>query len=363
MCLLGGIGIEFIQVVLLTQFVIVTPTFVPVSSSTAFTTPITSTTSIANNNHHNHIQTRSSSKAIRKPNIHQYHAVKKKKYNQNLGTFERLDLKPKTKGGEQQQYDGEYDGRIAKLYDFSMSDSIKYQLMWDIQKDILEGHVQRLKVEFEKKKPASQFWSIKEILDTTIDNDEKQLMIDISDRTRGCDSIIMLQHEPVYTLGTASDENFIKSIDDDIDVVRIERGGEVTYHGPGQLTVYPIIDLRGYKQDIHWYMRALEEAILLSLQKVGISGAMREDDVTGVWVDGKKIAALGVKIRRWVSMHGIAINVDQRSLENFNGIVPCGLEGRKVCCVNDFLESPISVDEFAKHLKDALEDIFEIKIL
>ena len=103
--------------------------------------------------------------------------------------------------------------------------------------------------------------------------------------------------------------------------------------------------------------------IIFCVFNTSLKKAMREDDVTGVWVDGKKIAALGVKIRRWVSMHGIAINVDQRSLENFNGIVPCGLEGRKVCCVNDFLESPISVDEFAKHLKDALEDIFEIKIL
>ena len=90
---------------------------------------------------------------------------------------------------------------------------------------------------------------------------------------------------------------------------------------------------------------------------------MREDDVTGVWVDGRKIAALGVKVRRWVTMHGLAVNVDQRSLENFSGIVPCGLEGRDVCCINDFLEKPISVGEFADHLKIALEDIFEIKLL
>lgn len=90
---------------------------------------------------------------------------------------------------------------------------------------------------------------------------------------------------------------------------------------------------------------------------------MREDDVTGVWVDGKKIAAIGIKVKRWVTMHGIAVNVDTRSLQNFNGIVPCGLEGRQVCCINDFLERPISVDEFAYHLKLAFEDIFEIKVL
>jgi hypothetical protein len=91
----------------------------------------------------------------------------------------------------------------------------------------------------------------------------------------GCDSIIMLQHDPVYTLGTASDPSLILGYDendDKIPIVRIERGGEVTYHGPGQLTVYPILDLRGYKQDIHWYMRALEEVILRALIKAGVKG-------------------------------------------------------------------------------------------
>ncbi len=94
----------------------------------------------------------------------------------------------------------------------------------------------------------------------------------------GCDSIIMLQHDPVYTLGTASDPLFILDNDEKdnnnnkIPMVHIKQGGEVTYHGPGQLTVYPILDLRGYKQDIHWYMRALEEVILLALKKAGVKG-------------------------------------------------------------------------------------------
>ena len=278
-----GTGIALAQVTLLTQFVAVIPCFTLVPSSTAFTTII--------NNYH-HIQTKNSV-TIRKPDIHQHYTVKKRKYNQNLGKFERLDLKSisnweEKKEGEQ-HYDGQCGDRIVKLYDFSLLDSIKFQLMWDIQKDIVEGHVQRLKVEFEKKQPASQFWSMREILNSSSgdevgkeDGMKQQLIIDISDRAKGCDSIIMLQHEPVYTLGTASDENFIKSIGDDIDVVRIERGGEVTYHGPGQLTVYPIIDLRGYKQDIHWYMRALEEAIILSLQNVGISGVRKDVSLSNI---------------------------------------------------------------------------------
>jgi lipoyl(octanoyl) transferase len=80
-------------------------------------------------------------------------------------------------------------------------------------------------------------------------------------------------------------------------------------------------------------------------------------------VNGRKIAALGVKVKRWVTMHGVAVNVDHRSLENFNGIVPCGLEGREVCCINDFLASPISMEEYVEHLKLSFEDIFQIKLL
>jgi lipoyl(octanoyl) transferase len=175
----------------------------------------------------------------------------------------------------------------------------------------------------------------------------------------------MLQHKPVYTLGTGSDADFIKDsgLSSSIDIVRIERGGEVTYHGPGQLVAYPILDLKGYKQDIHWYMRALEEAILLALDSVGVEGAVREDDVTGIWIGGKKVAALGVKVRRWITMHGLAVNVDQKSLGNFDGIVPCGLVGKDVTCINDHLEHPITVQEFAVHMRKALEQIFEMKLV
>mmetsp|Transcript_22216 Transcript_22216/g.33251 ORF Transcript_22216/g.33251 Transcript_22216/m.33251 type:complete len:395 (+) Transcript_22216:115-1299(+) len=318
------------------------------------------------------------------------------KHNQQLGKFERLGIISTTDSNKKELFDDHetidfggditdktdtesieateeslskrYRNRFVKLYDFSSCDPIEFQSMWDIQKDIVEGHVQRLKVEFQKKQPESQFLPLDECLIQAQLQQELGYQgylqsIKSGDESRGCDAIIILQHQPVYTLGTASDTAFIKSVGDDIDVVRIERGGEVTYHGPGQLTVYPILDLRGYKQDIHWYMRALEEAILISLQRVGVLGATRENDVTGVWVGGKKIAALGVKVRRWVTMHGLAVNVDGRSLENFGGIVPCGLEGRDVCCINDFLDNPITVHEFAEHLKFALEDVFEIKIL
>mmetsp|Transcript_40234 Transcript_40234/g.121219 ORF Transcript_40234/g.121219 Transcript_40234/m.121219 type:complete len:96 (+) Transcript_40234:1193-1480(+) len=91
--------------------------------------------------------------------------------------------------------------------------------------------------------------------------------------------------------------------------------------------------------------------------------AAREDDVTGVWVSDRKVAALGIKVRRWVTMHGLAVNVDRRSLANFDGIVPCGLVGRHVCCINDHLKEPITVEDFAEHMKRALERVFEIRLV
>lgn len=265
--------------------------------------------------------------------------------------------------------------RWVQLYDYSAETPIHFQEMWDVQKLLLGGQLDRLTAELKMQKRGetpplmTQFLSDENGSTShgiSSPSDVASAAAANGKTAGGHDSIIMLQHKPVYTLGTGSDPDFIKSASEgglaDVDVVRIERGGEVTYHGPGQLVVYPILDLRGYRQDIHWYMRALEEAILVALESAGVKGAMREDDVTGVWVSNRKIAALGVKVRRWVTMHGLAVNVDHRSIANFKGIVPCGLVGRDVTCVNDHLEEPITVDEFALHMKSALEHVFEVRL-
>lgn len=257
---------------------------------------------------------------------------------QQLGSFEVLALD-----------DTIISQRNAALIDYSSAPYIPFDTAWDWQKKILNGHVQRLKNSEDDDSSSSQFLSLPD---------------DDSANTKGIDSVIMLQHEPVFTLGTGSDEKFIVGEESSASVptVRMDRGGEVTYHGPGQLTVYPILDLRGYQQDIHWYMRALEEAILLALSKVGLDRAERQDDVTGVWVDNCKVAACGVKVKRWITMHGLAVNVEESSLENFKGIVPCGLEGRRVGCINQFIDEPITVSEFAQVMKGALEDVFEFRL-
>ena len=118
------------------------------------------------------------------------------------------------------------------------------------------------------------------------------------------DTLIFVEHEPVYTLGKNANKNHVlQNIDPDIKIYQIERGGDVTYHGPGQLVVYPIIDLSNYKKSISWYMRAIEQVSIDTLSEYDIK-AVRNLDLTGVWVEDEKIAAQGVKISRWVTMHG-----------------------------------------------------------
>ena len=250
---------------------------------------------------------------------------------QQLGSFEELTS----------LQDRQKERKVA-LYDWSSQDTVPFVAAWDLQKKLLNAHLERLS----------------SLANNTESEDESNQFL--ADTPQGVDSVIFLQHDPVYTLGTASDPGFIRS--KHVDIVRMDRGGEVTYHGPGQLVVYPILDLRGYNQDIHWYMRALEEAVLRALEQVGLP-ALREEDVTGVWIDDQKVAAVGIKARRWITMHGLAVNVEQTSLENFQGIVPCGLEGRKVGCINDFLKQPLTVQEFAEHMKEALEHVFKVQLV
>ena len=138
------------------------------------------------------------------------------------------------------------------------------------------------------------------------------------------DLLLLLEHEPVVTLGRiAESANLLRP--EGIDVVEVERGGDVTYHGPGQLVGYPILDLAGYRQDLHWYLRTLEDALIIALARLDIA-AGREPGRTGVWTSGRKIASIGVHVKRWVTWHGFALNVTT-DLAAFDRIVPCGIPG------------------------------------
>lgn len=146
------------------------------------------------------------------------------------------------------------------------------------------------------------------------------------------DLLLLLEHPPVVTLGRGSHpEHVLRS--EGIDVVEVERGGDVTYHGPGQLVGYPIVDLRGsgFKQDLHWYLRTLEQALIEGLALLGIP-AERNPGYTGVWTRGRKIASIGVHVKQWVTWHGFALNVTT-DLGAFDRIVPCGIPGVEMTSV------------------------------
>jgi len=158
------------------------------------------------------------------------------------------------------------------------------------------------------------------------------------------DVALLVQHAPVYTLGTGSDVDNLKfdpsSPPSGFDVRRCERGGEATYHGPGQLVLYPVVNLDagGRERDLHAHMRALEEVALRTMIELGCDAEKcgRVDGLTGAWCDGHKLAAVGVRARRWISYHGVALNVCP-DLSHFANIVPCGIDDRPVGSVRQIL--------------------------
>jgi len=180
----------------------------------------------------------------------------------------------------------------------------------------------------------------------------------------GEDTLIFVEHDPVLTLGASFHESNLllpvaKYEEQGIEVVRTDRGGDVTYHGPGQLVVYPIFDLKRHGQDLHKWMRDLEETVILGLREFGIEGR-RFPPHTGVWVgvmeNPLKIAAIGVKVRKWVSLHGIALNCDN-DLGAFDLIVPCGIVGHGVTSLSS-VACPVSVEDAKEPIEGAFSAVF-----
>lgn len=175
------------------------------------------------------------------------------------------------------------------------------------------------------------------------------------------DSLILLQHPPVYTLGQGANVRFLRfdPAQASYEIHRIERGGEVTYHCPGQLVGYPILDLHGYRLDLHWYLRALEEVIIRTLACYGLEGK-RIAGLTGVWLGGCKVAAVGIKVSRWITMHGFALNVCP-DLSGFEKIVPCGIEGKSVGSLVQFLPA-VRFLNVQKTLLEQFEQVFQLTL-
>ena len=148
------------------------------------------------------------------------------------------------------------------------------------------------------------------------------------------DTVLLLEHEPVYTIGRTPDKSSLRGSAPSLPhpVVEISRGGQATYHGPGQLVGYPVLDLQQHGRDLHRYLRALEEALITLCASLDVP-AGRRDGMTGVWVGTRKLASIGVGVRHWISLHGFAINITPESLAGFNAIVPCGLTGVQMTCL------------------------------
>ena len=194
----------------------------------------------------------------------------------------------------------------------------------------------------------------------------------IDDQVHTYNHLIFCTHPHVYTLGRSGDENNLllkpeELLDNQAKFYKINRGGDITYHGPGQIVGYPIFDLDHFFTDIHKFLRFLEEGVIRTLAEYGIN-AGRIEGLTGVWLDveksekARKICALGVKSSRWVTMHGFAFNVNT-DLSYFNHIVPCGIEDKAVTSLQEeLLGRELDMEEVENKLKKHLETIFEMNL-
>lgn len=186
----------------------------------------------------------------------------------------------------------------------------------------------------------------------------------VAQRLRGetQDTVLLLEHEPVYTIGRTRDRTSLRDPATlPHPVVEIGRGGQATFHGPGQLVGYPIIDLKNYIQDLHLYLRSLEEAIIRYCKELGINAGRREG-LTGVWVGQRKLASIGVGVRQWVTLHGFGLNVCG-SLAGFAAITPCGIDGVSMTSLELEGATDLTVEAAARgiqpHLIDALRRMSE----
>ena len=186
----------------------------------------------------------------------------------------------------------------------------------------------------------------------------------------GEETLFLLEHEPVYTLGrNASTQDILWTSETrraaGIEVFETNRGGKVTYHGPGQLVGYPIVDLSPDRKDVKRYVTDLEEVLIRALSEFGITASRsdRKDRVTSVWVGNDKIAAIGVHIARWITTHGFALNIANEALNNFSGIVPCGIFDGGVTSIERESGRSVSVASVAKTVARTFGEVFGREII
>jgi lipoate-protein ligase B len=177
------------------------------------------------------------------------------------------------------------------------------------------------------------------------------------------DVLLLLEHPPVVTLGRSAKEQHLLASPQllaarGVELFEVERGGDITFHGPGQLVGYPIIDLTRHKKDLHWYLRQVEESLIVALAAFGIA-AERNPGLTGVWTQGRKIASIGVHARDWVTWHGFALNVST-DLSYFDLMVPCGIQAVTMTSVEREIRGDASMDDVEREMVKAFGSVFDL---
>ncbi len=236
-----------------------------------------------------------------------------------------------------------------------------YQSAWAYQESLLQENVQR--------KRAVSDWLLAVSTNGELKNKEtSELAKTINDKPKTTNFLLFVEHPPVYTLGKSGKEEHVlikesERIEKNIEYVKTNRGGDITFHGPEQLVGYPILDLENFYTDIGRYLRNLEEVIMLTMAEYGLKGE-RSSGETGVWLEPgikgreRKICAIGVRCSRWITMHGFAFNVNT-DLSYFDYIVPCGIRDKQVTSLEKELGQKISMEEVKEKVKFNFEKVFE----
>lgn len=221
----------------------------------------------------------------------------------------------------------------------------RYQAVWDYQEKLLAKNVEVKSLKFKNE--------------------------DVVNESLTQHHLLFVEHPPVYTLGKSGNIGNVLINEEErkkqgLEFFKINRGGDITFHGPGQLVVYPILDLERFYTDIGKYLRNLEEVVIKTLADYGIKGD-RSKGETGVWIDPsikgseRKICAIGVRCSRWITMHGLAFNINT-NLDYFNNIIPCGIQDKQVTSLKKELGAEINMDEVKDKMKKYFSEVFEVEL-
>jgi lipoyl(octanoyl) transferase len=212
-----------------------------------------------------------------------------------------------------------------------------------------EVHLLRFQIE-----PYAKIWNLQKELQQKVINE------------RDTSFLILTQHPAVITIGKSGTyQNLLLSREQlkkqNIQFFETDRGGDITFHGPGQLVGYPILNLERFKKDIHWYLRQLEQSIIETLEEFGLQPA-RINHLTGVWINNKKICAIGIKTTRWVTMHGFALNITT-DLKAFQTIIPCGIQDKGITSLTELLGNNIPMEEVITIFLQKFSNVFGVTII